>query len=183
MKKSDLIAIGVILVLISIIVSVCLNFVQQWNYLIHDVGPYEVRDFRSYKKDFKMIAETAISFYDEEKEKNDGLIYITVLDIADEWEIGCVSEEQKTYTYRKISEEESQAFSRMRKAFPSTEYGGLSLIEVRSDRVVFLTGTPYAIVYMRNGKRPKYILEEDEDYESVYIEKLSRRWYQVKGKP
>lgn len=180
MKKSDLIAIGVILVLIFIIVSACLNFAQL---LIHGFGPYEVRDFRSYKKDFKMMAETAISFYDEEKEKNDGLIYITVSDMGDEWKIRCVSEDEETYTYKEISEEESQALSRIREAFPRTEYGGLSLIEVRSDRVVFLTESPYAIVYMRNGKRPKYIFEEDEDYESVYVERLSRRWYQVKGKP
>ncbi|MBE6619403.1 MAG: hypothetical protein E7626_06475 [Ruminococcaceae bacterium] len=183
MKKSDLIAIGVILVLISIIFSVCLNFVQQWNYLIHDVGPYEVRDFRSYKKDFKMIAETAISFYDEEKEKNDALIYITIDTLNDTWKIRCVSEAEETYTYKEISEDESRAYSHIREAFPSTEYGWLSLIKVRSDRVVFLTETPYAIVYMRNGKRPKYISKEDEGYESVYVEKLSRRWYQVKGKP
>ena len=183
MKKSDLIAIGVILVLISIIVSVCLHSAQQWNYFIHDVGRSEVRDFRSYKKDFKMMAETAISFYDEEKEKNDALIYITIDTLNDTWKIRCVSEAEETYTYKEISDDESRAYSHIREAFPCRDYVGLSLIEVRSDRVVFLTETPYAIVYMRNGKRPKYILEEDEDYESVYVERLSRRWYQVKGKP
>ena len=105
MKKSDLIAIGVILVLISIIVSACLNFAQL---LIHGFGPYEVRDFRSYKKDFKMMAETAISFYDEEKEKNDALIYITIDTLNDTWKIRCVSEAEETDTYKEISEEESR---------------------------------------------------------------------------
>ena len=171
-----------VLILVTLILGIFLYIKHERSYFAHDVGPYEVRDFRSYKKDFKMIAETAISFYDEEKEKNDALIYITIDTLIDTWKIRCVSEAEETYTYKEISEEESRAYSRIREAFPKTEYGGLSSIEVMDDRVVFLTGTSYSMVYMRNGKRPKYISKEDEGYESVYVDKLSRRWYQVKGK-
>ena len=180
MKKIFFIATAVI-VLIAVMLCVIFHFVKEWNYLIHDVGAYEVDNFKSHKKDFEIIAESVISFYDEEKGKNDKLAYITVDKKANMWKIMCSFE--KTNNYREVTDEEAQAYDRIQNAFPKTEYGGLSLIKVFEDRVVFVTGTSYALVHMRNEKRPEYILDKDEKYESIYVERLSKKWYQVKGKP
>ncbi len=163
-----------------------MHFVQEWNYFINDVGAYDIDDFKSYKKDFQTIAKAVVSFYDEEKENNDELIYIVIANTPnDTWDLECVVGTEKTDRYtlsKKITEEEVQAYSCIQGAFAKTDSRGLWSIQVMNDRVVFLSGTPYSIVYMRNGKRPKYILSEEEGYDSIFVDRLSWKWYQVKGK-
>ena len=185
MKKSTFIVITIILILATLILGIFLYIRHERNYFIHDVGAYAIRDFKSYKKDFEIIAETVISFYDEEKEKNDELISITVDKLIDTWEVKCMFGTEKTDNYtlvKQVTQEEEQAYSFISGAFAQTDSRGLYFIKVMNDRVVFLSGTPYAIVYMRNEKRPKYILSEEEGYDSIFVDRLSSKWYQVKGK-
>lgn len=185
MKKSRLITFAVVLVLILGILTFIFHAIHEWKYLTHDVGGDAIRDFKSYKKDFEIIAETVISFYDEEKEKNDELISITVDKLIDTWEVKCMFGTEKTDNYtlvKQVTQEEEQAYSFISGAFAQTDSRGLYFIKVMNDRVVFLSGTPYAIVYMRNEKRPKYILSEEEGYDSIFVDRLSSKWYQVKGK-
>lgn len=182
MKKSKLIALAVVLILIFSILALTFSIIHKWDYYTHDVGGYDIDNFKSYKKDFQTIAEKVISFYEEETENNPELAYIVIEgNPIDTWEVECVTETERTDSYKEATEEESQAYTRISRAF-TTDSGGLLFIKVTEDRVLFHSATHYAIVYMRNGKRPKYITDKNEGYDSIFVDRLSYKWYQVMGK-
>lgn len=176
---------GIFLCIILVCLSVGLeidNCVRRWQY---DMGKYEIRDFKTYQQPFDMIAAKLLDFFAEEKQHNDNLSYIIVLKTPqDVWELTCGVDldNEKDYTLCKsITQEEKVAYESISKLFSQTEARGLCLVKVSEDRVVFLSYTSYTIIYMKNDKKPNYLISENDAYESIYVEKISTHWYQASG--
>jgi hypothetical protein len=166
------------------IIFVCLSdgCMKKWQY---EMGKYEIKDFKTNQQSFDIIATKLLGFYAEEKRNNIDLSFIIVFQTPqDDWELTCGIDLNNANDYtlcKTITQEEKDAYESISKLFSQTEARGLYFVKVLEDRVIFASYTPYTIIYMKNGKKPSYLLSENEAYESLYVEKLSAKWYQASG--
>ena len=186
-KKETIILILVLFFIIFIGVRIGISTYHDYEYWLYDVGKYAIRDFRSNKESFELTAEKALDLFNDEKEKNNELKYISITMAQGEtWKLDCVvdpeNRENDYISLRELSRKEYDAYTSISRAFAETDSRGLYFIKVTHNRVVFASGTPYAIIYMKDGKTPKYIIAENENYDSIFMDKLSTKWFQAVGK-
>lgn len=177
----------VLLLSVLLIAYVSILTYNNVQYLLFDVGKYEINDFIAVKPSFETIATRLLNFYNDEQENNKDLKYIVISTTpSDSWELTCVTDtlnRSNDYViFKDLSKEEREAYRNISSSFAETDSRGLYFIKIMPDRVIFATQTPYAIVYMKDGGRPDYILSENETYESIFVDKLSSKWYQAIGK-
>ena len=182
--------IGALIAIFFIVMAgtVGFNAVSSVYRLVYNVESYESKELKSNQRSFEKTAERLLEFYEEEKETNETLEYM-VVDVFpnEEWEITCVSDsviDNEYVIHKEVTEEEKKAYSAASSSFNTNELGGelRFAVKVLGDRVVFSKGHPYAIVYMKNGLRPRYIFSSDEDYKSIFVDRLSFKLFQTVGK-
>ncbi len=182
--RKKVVPILVLLAVVLVLGLICAYLYNTVQYILYDVGSFEVRDFSKNKKYFDTVAERALALFDEEKAKNGGLDQMFVKVSSDggglcTWELECRTDTETYYELtEKASEEEFAAYKRLRELFTDSEYyPGLASVKVSGDRITFITGTTYEVIYMRNGSKP-----DIDGYDSYYLQRLSPRWFQVTGK-
>lgn len=184
-KKKKLIIFAVLSVIVLFLGTFCVfrniyNEIQRFRY---DVI-YQKDDFKTKKDSFEIVANKLVAFYDEEKSNNPELERILIVaSPSDVWTLECKTKSDKEYTLEKAATDQSvNAFGEVSRFFLGSEQQSLLFIKVTDDRVIFLSNRPCAMVYTRNGARPKYIVSENETYESVFVEKFSSKWFLCAGK-
>ena len=171
--KTDKIAGSLIAVLCVIMALILvLNAVDSIYKTMYNVYSYESKELRSNKRSFEKTAEILLELYEEEKEKNEALEYMVVDRLTDGiWEITCVSDSKTDDEYvifKEADGEEETAYRISSGSFNTNVCSGELHFSVRilNDRVVFSRGLPHAVIYMKNGVRPRYIFSADEQYKS-----------------
>jgi len=181
---------GILIAVLCVIMALILvlNAVDSVYKTIYNVYSYESKELRSNKRSFEKTAEILLEFYEEEKEKNGALEYMVVDRLTDGiWEITCVSDSKTDGEYvifKEADGEEETAYRISSGSFNTGMYRGELYFSVRilDDRVVFLRELPHAVIYMKNGVRPSYIFSADEQYKSLYIDRISFNLFSTVGR-
>lgn len=163
------------------IVFVVLRIRRTVKHIEYGVGWY-CADFQSNRKEFKIIANRAISLYEEAKEKNNEVrfMFIDGLDNG-AWVLefcGEDAENDNYYLKADLTEEERNAYKCVLNAFAGSESECLYGIKVTDDRVAFMATLGYEVVFMRNGKRPKSVGPYHEP-EECFVNMIWFRWYEI----
>ena len=157
------------------------GIVNQFSYWKYGMFEYEVKDFTKHKSSFEMLAKTAYRCFEEEYEANNQLQYIRFIDMGDEWWLSYgysdMPESKKTMLDMTAIEKENvrNLYDALR-----NDYGGFEGLMVHADRVTFVTSSPYAVVWSRDGKKPEFI-HSYEERAPIFSRKLSAfswHWYQ-----
>lgn len=181
-----LIPVIVLLIIVSLITSLCMVVHITIQYRKFNMESHSISHFHRQKKYFDIVAKRLMEIYDEAKEQNSDLKEI-ISDYPSDthWNLKCRFEDKnQNYVLQKeISEEEHSAYSKVSDAFAKDKLNyGLVGIYIEDGRVCFASGSPYAVIYVKNGRRPDYIKSENEKYDSIFVLRLSFKWFEAMGK-
>jgi hypothetical protein len=178
--KGILIAAVCLCLVAAVIFAIGLELYRSYNRLAYNLYKYQVKDFKSNKAAFNIVAQKVLALYDEAYSQNNDIQCLVVLSLGDTWKLsyleGTDFGEGVTAWYE-ATQEEQDAYHQASSLLAKTATG-ICMIRVWSDRVVFYTETPYVIVYMRQGGKPKDV-SMGSMYSSFYAEKLAFKWYEV----
>ncbi len=142
-------------------------------------------NFHENKQAFEDLVATVSGFYEEARAERSDIKWIEVSQDY-EWKVAYGTDPNafNVYEYTVYKEQSQQDITNFRVIsgiFPEKCQGSLFIV-VTSDRVVFMKGTGCSIIYMENGKAPKYELRKGAEMDYCYVDKLSSKWYQVIAK-
>lgn len=188
-SKKAVIAILIAIVCVSCAVAIGFGIFNHYQRKKYEVDKYEV-NFAANKTAFVSAANRVLSYYNREDLKNGDLEYITLTappnsdtSPADlNWKMTCKTVDGKSYSVTKyVSADDKIVFGYVADAFAETQNKDLMMIKVTEDRIIFGGRPFYSIVYMKDGSKPDYVLSENENYSSLFVEKIADGWYQVIG--
>lgn len=181
-KQGFIVICGLILALAIIVGVLGMHVYRLYKLLSTGMVDYRIQDFDSVKDAYTLLAEKLGGWFDEEYDRNDALQSISVSQSAGYWILECRENQNEDglYTIKySASQEETDAYKAVSGTFAKSNAYGFAGIKVLSDRVVFQSYSPYSIIYMENGRKPKYVITGDEKRPLLYADRLCSGWYQV----
>ena len=154
---------------------------SEYTYFRSGMWEWEVKDFRENKRYFELVATDLYRYFEEEAESNDRLCRMIAENTSKKWDLRCFyddTEEERTKTVA-MTEAEEESMQKIMTALHH-KYAGLFSIEIRQERVMFLTVYDYAVIWSRNGEKPAFLTSPDEEGKlfSCRLSFFSDRWYQ-----
>jgi hypothetical protein len=148
----------------------------------YELDKYEV-DFESNTSAFVDVASRVLTLYNNEKAKNENLERLMInVEPAVNWKAICYTADGKSYSAdQALLPNDKSAYAAVERAFANTQNKDLMMIRVTEDRIIFSGRFVYSVVYMINGGKPDYVALENENYSSIFSEKITGNWYQVIG--
>ena len=162
-------------------------YVNRWYYAMED---YEIKDFHDNQEAFEILKTLMVDIYDRERDSlyESSIYYYIELTVSDDtWKVK-IPLKDKTEIYTP-SPQEKEAYNIINELFiqtvsPENKHRGLKSVQVIKDQVIFTSSYGhYYIIYNQNDENPTRLANGFEAiYESTYVEKLDKNWYQMLGK-
>ncbi|MBR3686820.1 MAG: hypothetical protein IKL66_04995 [Clostridia bacterium] len=182
-SKKAVIATLIAIVCVACAVAIGIGIFNHYQRKKYEVDKYEV-NFAANETSFVSVANRVLSYYNSEKLKNEDLECITITSPPDlNWKLICKTTDGKSYSVPQYaSANDKTVYGYIVAAFAETQNKDLMTIKVTEDRIIFGGRPFYSIVYMKDGSKPDYVLFENENYSSIFVEEIADGWYQVIGK-
>lgn len=171
--KRILLVIGILLIGCGMI-GACSHKLQ---IMKNDMSGNKLTTFRENQSALNLAAKEYLTMFADAREAEPALMRIHIYGDENALILHYVFREESQNRQETIPcpEPLSGAMKAVRIAFGGHNYGSLAGITVHENQVAFRRAGLYALVYTKNGARPRYIVNPDTD--NILTERAGLRWF------